>query len=115
MLAAKQGTILITSATSAYRANALNAQFCMSKHALKALVNSVAREHGKNGIHAVNVRIDCAIDGEQAQKFMGDKYDKDAMGSPDEMAETYFWLYQQPKHGWTNEIDLRPYRENWTC
>ena len=115
MVAAKDGVILVTSATAGYRANAKNAVFSIAKHSARALTHSIAREHGPNGVHAVNIRIDCAIDSERARQWLGDKYSPEAVGSPAALADTYFWLSQQPKGGWTNEIDLRPSRENWTC
>ncbi len=115
MISAKEGTILFTSATSAVRANAKNAPFSIAKHGLKALANSIAREHGPQGVHSVHVRIDCAIDGPKAKAWMGDRYDVEALGNPDALAETYLWLSKQPKVGWTNEIDLRPAKESWTC
>ena len=88
--------------------------FAMGKHSLKALSQAIAREHAQDGVHAVHIRIDCGIDGPKAKEWMGDKYDSDLLGSPDDLADTYVWLAQQPKHGWTNEIDLRPYKEKWT-
>jgi hypothetical protein len=33
----------------------------------------------------------------------------------DDIAETYFAIYQQSPLGWSNEIDIRPYQEGWSC
>lgn len=74
-----------------------------------------AREHAPNGVHACHIRIDAAIDGPKAKQYFGDKYHPDLLANPDAIADTYYWLSQQPTTAWTNEIDLRPCRENWTC
>eukprot|EP00302_Diacronema_sp_CCMP2436_P050048 CAMPEP_0180068762 /NCGR_PEP_ID=MMETSP0985-20121206/10615_1 /TAXON_ID=483367 /ORGANISM="non described non described, Strain CCMP 2436" /LENGTH=95 /DNA_ID=CAMNT_0021999607 /DNA_START=442 /DNA_END=726 /DNA_ORIENTATION=+ len=39
----------------------------MSKHALKALGQSIAREYSAKGVHVCHVRVDCAIDSEKAK------------------------------------------------
>jgi len=32
----------------------------------------------------------------------------------DDLAEAYYMLHTQSPMAWTNEIDLRPYTEDWT-
>jgi NADP-dependent 3-hydroxy acid dehydrogenase YdfG len=36
------------------------------------------------------------------------------MSNTDDVAESYLWLHRQPKSAWSNEIEIRPYTENWT-
>lgn len=74
----------------------------------------MAREFGPEGVHVCHVRIDCVLDGPKAREWLGDKYNPENLGNTDEIAETYFSLSQQKKNGWTNEIDIRPFKENWT-
>ena len=31
----------------------------------------------------------------------------------DAIAENYWMLHRQPKSAWTQELDLRPFKENW--
>ena len=38
-------------------------------------------------------------------------YDQD---STDDVAQTYVWIAEQPKSAWSNEIELRPFTEDWT-
>ncbi len=41
-----------------------------------------------------------------------------AMGSladPDAVAESYWLVHCQPRSAWSNEVELRPHMENWTC
>ena len=33
---------------------------------------------------------------------------------PGDIADTYWWVYQQPRSAWSNEIELRPSTETWT-
>lgn len=70
---------------------------------------------GPLGVHVAHVRIDCAIDGPKAKQWMGDKYDPELLGQPAAIAETYYQISQQSRHAWSNEVEIRPYKENWTC
>ena len=115
MIQQGSGTILFSSATSAFRGSPNSGAFAMAKHALKALSQTVAKEHAKDGVHACHIRIDCGLDGPLAKQYMGDQYDPSKLGNLDQIAETYFFLSQQGKNGWTNEIDIRPFKETWTC
>ncbi len=98
MIARRSGTILYTSATAAFRGGAKNAPFAMGKFALRALAQSVAREHGPNGIHAVTVRIDGVINRPGVERFMG-TIDKEKLIDPDEAANIYWSESQQLPYG----------------
>jgi hypothetical protein len=37
----------------------------------------------------------------------------DQLMNPTSVAESYWWLHNQPRDGWTHELDLRPYAERW--
>ena len=43
------------------------------------------------------------------------RYAADQLASTDDIAETYFALYEQSPLGWSNEIDIRPFQEGWSC
>eukprot|EP00747_Dinoflagellata_sp_TGD_P039186 gnl/TRDRNA2_/TRDRNA2_140115_c0_seq2.p1 gnl/TRDRNA2_/TRDRNA2_140115_c0~~gnl/TRDRNA2_/TRDRNA2_140115_c0_seq2.p1 ORF type:complete len:219 (+),score=50.71 gnl/TRDRNA2_/TRDRNA2_140115_c0_seq2:188-844(+) len=111
----KKGTIIYSSATSAFRGGATTAQFACGKHALRALSQSVAKEYGKQGIHAVHVRLDCILDTPGYQVKMPEMYKENKMGCTDDIAETYYSLHEQSPLGWSNEIDIRPFQEGWSC
>ena len=51
-----KGTLLYTSASSAFRATGKSAMLAAGKMALRGLSQSVAKEYGKQGIHAVHLR-----------------------------------------------------------
>ncbi|CAJ1367946.1 unnamed protein product [Effrenium voratum] len=111
----KKGTLIFSSATSAFRGGNGTAQFACGKHALRALSQSIAKEYGKQGIHAVHVRLDCVLDTPGYQKKMPQMYAEHRMGCTDDIAETYFALAQQSPLGWSNEVDIRPFQEGWSC
>lgn len=105
-----RGTILASSATAAFRGSARGPGFPMSKFALRALTQSIAKEHAKDGIHCVSIRLDCVLDNSAAKYGIP----KEKSGSTADVAETYYFLAQQKPGCWTNEIDLRPNTEGWT-
>ncbi|GAB5371505.1 hypothetical protein AAMO2058_001585600 [Amorphochlora amoebiformis] len=110
MLRAKGGTLLFTSATSAFRGSAVLPGFAIAKFGLRALSQSIAKEYSSQGIHSCHIRIDCTL----ATPKNKTKYDVEKMGDCDEIAKTYFFVSQQNKMGWSNEIDIRPHTEKWT-
>ncbi len=111
-----RGTILFTGATSSLRGGAGFAAFASSKHALRALAQSMARELGPQGVHVAHVVIDGAIDTAFIRETFPDMYAKKEQGgilSPDHIAEMYWMLHRQPRDAWTHELDLRPWIEKW--
>ncbi|MFT6559276.1 SDR family oxidoreductase [Sneathiella sp.] len=111
-----QGTMIFTGATASTRGSANYAAFAGSKHALKALAQSVARELGPLGIHVAHVIVDGAIDTDFIRTNFPERYalkEKAGILDPDHIAENYWHLHTQPKDAWTFELDLRPWSENW--
>jgi|DEB0MinimDraft_10_1074344.scaffolds.fasta_scaffold57578_2 NAD(P)-dependent dehydrogenase (short-subunit alcohol dehydrogenase family) len=103
MLTRGQGTILFTGATASLRGGKGFAAFASGKFALRALAQSMARELGPEGIHVTHINIDGMI---------GDSDDGSKL-APDDIAETYYGLYKQAKSNWTQELDIRPWTENF--
>jgi NAD(P)-dependent dehydrogenase (short-subunit alcohol dehydrogenase family) len=119
----KKGTILYTSATAAFRSTAKAARLAAGKMALRGLSQSVAKEYGKQGVHAVHVRMDCTYESARNEKMFesfghADFYHKgveaNKMANIDDLAETYYQMHLQSPMAWSNEIDLRPFTEDWT-
>jgi NAD(P)-dependent dehydrogenase (short-subunit alcohol dehydrogenase family) len=111
-----RGTILYTGATSSLRGSAGFAAFAGSKHALRALAQSMARELGPQGIHVAHIVVDGAIDTAFIRDTFPEMYAKkeqDGILSPDHIAEMYWMLHRQPRDAWTHELDLRPWIEKW--
>ncbi len=111
-----RGSILFTGATASLRGGAGFSAFAGAKHALRALAQSMARELGPRGIHVAHVVIDGAIDTQWIEERFPERYalkDRDGILKPDEIAESYWMLHQQPRSTWTHELDLRPWLEPW--
>ena len=116
MVERKRGCIIFTGATASLRGSAHFAAFAGSKHALRALAQSMARELAPHHIHVAHVVIDGAIDTDFIQHTFPDIYAKkqqDGILNPQHIAENYWHLAHQPRDAWTHELDLRPWMENW--
>lgn len=111
-----RGTILFTGATASLRGRAQFAAFAGAKHALRALAQSMARELGPEGVHVAHVVIDGPVDMPWIRAQFPDlvaQRPADGLLRPDDVAETYLALHQQPRSAWTFEIDLRSWVEPW--
>ena len=116
MLPRKRGVILFTGASASLRGRANFAGFAAAKAALRAMVQSAAREFGPLGIHIAHVIVDGAIDGDRINSFLPtlkETRGPDGLLDPDAIADNYWHLYQQPRSAWTHELDLRPWAESW--
>ncbi len=111
-----RGTMIFTGATASVRGGANFAAFAGSKHALRAMAQSMARELGPMGIHVGHVIVDGAIDTDFIRSNFPERYklkEQDGILNPDHIAENYWNLHKQPRDAWTFEIDLRPWMEKW--
>jgi NAD(P)-dependent dehydrogenase (short-subunit alcohol dehydrogenase family) len=116
MVTRERGTIIFTGATASLRGSANFAAFAGAKAALRALAQSMARELGPKGIHVAHLVVDAAIDTEFIRSNFPERYALKEQGGivdPEHIAETYWWLHQQPRDAWTFELDVRPYMEKW--
>ena len=107
MIAAGEGVMLFTGATSSVRGGGWLA-FSSAKFALRGLVQSLARELWPQGVHVAHVVVDGIIGSAGEAVIAGEpKLD------PDHMAETYWHLASQHRSAWTLELHLRPAREKF--
>ncbi len=116
MLPRGRGTILFTGATASLRGSSGFCAFAGAKHALRALSQSMARELGPQGLHIAHVVIDGAIDTAFIAQVFPERHalkDRAGILDPDHIAETYWQLHQQPRSAWTQEMDLRPWMEQF--
>jgi NAD(P)-dependent dehydrogenase (short-subunit alcohol dehydrogenase family) len=110
------GSLLFTGATASLRGGAKFAAFASSKAALRSLAQSLAREHGPQGIHVAHVVIDGGIDGERLRNAAPQRATQagvDGLLDPDAIAETYWQVHRQHRSAWTFELDLRPFKETF--
>lgn len=111
-----KGSIIFTGATASVRGREGFSAFSAAKHGLRAVAQSMARELGPQGVHVSHVICDGSIDGVFTRSRIADPtalLDGDLILKPDEIAQNYIWLHQQPRSAWSHEIDLRPWRETW--
>jgi NAD(P)-dependent dehydrogenase (short-subunit alcohol dehydrogenase family) len=116
MIPRAKGTIIFTGATASVRGSAGFSAFAGGKHALRALAQSMARELGPKGIHVAHTIIDGAIDTKWIAERFPERYASkadDGILQPDDIAENYLMLHNQPRSAWTFELDLRPWMESW--
>ncbi|KAE8135573.1 NAD(P)-binding protein [Aspergillus pseudotamarii] len=104
-------TMIFTGATAAMKGGPGLGSFAMSKFAVRALSQSLAREFGPKGIHVAHAIVDGIIATEKTKEYKKDI--PDAKIDPDWIAETYWFLHTQPRSSFTHELDLRPYCESW--
>lgn len=116
MLTRQRGSILFTGASASLRGSTGFSAFAGGKHALRALAQSMARELGPQGIHVGHIVVDGIIDNRNTEAVMPELFASkgpDGVIQPDDLAELYWQLHQQPRSAWTFELDARPYKETW--
>ncbi len=72
----------------------------------------MARDLGPQGIHVAYVNVDGAIDTPFIRQRFADIKDEDML-KPDPIAETYWHLAHQHPSSWTQELDVRPFKEKF--
>lgn len=115
MIKRSRGSLFFSSATAALRGSGTYPLYSIGKFGLRALSQSLTRAYAKDGVHIVHIRLDCDLDVPIMRELYGDKYDPDILADPDAVAESYWLIHCQPRSAWSNEVELRPHTENWTC
>jgi NAD(P)-dependent dehydrogenase (short-subunit alcohol dehydrogenase family) len=110
MIPKGRGVILLTGASASVKGYAQSAPFAMGKFALRGLAQSMARELSPQGIHVAHVVVDGAI---RPPGKPDDPEHPDAQLDSDALADTYFYLAQQPRSAWSWEIEVRPWVERF--
>ncbi|MBK1662132.1 SDR family NAD(P)-dependent oxidoreductase [Paracraurococcus ruber] len=109
-----RGTVLFTGASASLRGKPGFAHFAAAKAGLRAISQSMARDYGPQGLHVAHVVIDGGIDGERlrsrAPQMVAERGEDGLLGI-EAIAEAYWHIHCQPRSAWTQELDLRPYRE----
>ena len=114
MIEKGQGSIFFSSATAALRGSARFPLYAIGKFGLRALSQSLAKAYAVNGIHVAHFRLDCNLDVPVMKELFCSEYDPENFADPDDIAQTYWLTFQQPKSAWSNEVEIRPYTEEWT-
>lgn len=98
------GAIMITGATASMRGKPFTVGFAPSKGAQRLLAQSLARDLHPKGVHVGLFIIDGAI---------GTDDSNPAKIDPNAIADTYWYVANQPKTCWSFETEVRPAVENW--
>jgi NAD(P)-dependent dehydrogenase (short-subunit alcohol dehydrogenase family) len=110
------GSLFFTGASGSLRGKAKFAAFASAKAGLRNLVQSIAREYGPQNIHVGHVVIDGGIEGERLLSLMPQLIEQrgaDGLLHPDSIADAYWSMHQQQRSAWTQELDIRPWSENF--
>lgn len=107
MLQAGKGAIFFTGATASVKGFPQYAPFAMGKFALRGLSQSLARELGPKNVHVAHFIIDGSIASPAESNIDDSKLD------PDSIAETYLAVLNQHRSAWSQEVDMRPWKENF--
>jgi NAD(P)-dependent dehydrogenase (short-subunit alcohol dehydrogenase family) len=110
------GCLIFTGASASMRGKPWFAAFAAAKGGLRNLAQSLAREFQPRGIHVGHVVIDGGIYGEKIQTRVPDWYTEkgvEGLVGLEGIADSYLYLYRQPRNAWTHELDLRTHLENF--
>jgi NAD(P)-dependent dehydrogenase (short-subunit alcohol dehydrogenase family) len=107
-----RGVILFTGATAGIKPFATSAAFGPAKFALRGLAQVMARDLGPKLIHVAYVNVDGAIDMPLIRQFAPDLKDEDLL-QPSAIAETYWHVAHQHPSAWSQEVEVRPFKEKF--
>ena len=80
----------------------------------RMISQSMAREFGPLGIHIAHVVVDGGIDGDRLRSrgaALIKERGEDGLLGIDAIAENYWHIHRQQRSAWTQEVDLRPFKE----
>jgi NAD(P)-dependent dehydrogenase (short-subunit alcohol dehydrogenase family) len=112
MLKAGRGTIIFTGATAGTRPFATSAAFGPAKFAMRGLAQVMARDLGPQGIHVAYINVDGAIDMPFIRQRFPELKDEDML-KPVAIADAYWFVAHQDRSAWTQELDVRPFKEKF--
>lgn len=108
MIARGRGTILFTGSAGQLRAGPGFSAMAVAKHGLRGMAHALAREMGPKGVHVAHIVVDGPIDSARTRAAYSDH---DKLIDPAGIADLYAMLHAQPRHAWSNEIDLRTFAD----
>ena len=111
-----RGTIIYTGASASLRGRPGYAHFAAAKAGLRMIAQSMAREYGPLGLHVAHVVVDGGIDGDRLRNSaptLIEERGEDGLLGIEAIAVTYWQIHRQPRSAWTQEVDLRPFKETF--
>ena len=111
-----RGTVIFTGASASLRGRPGFAHFAAAKAGLRMISQSMAREYGPVGIHVAHVVVDGGINGDRlrdnAPALIKERGEDGLLGI-DAIADTFWHIHRQQRSAWTQEVDLRPFKETF--
>lgn len=80
------------------------------------VARSLARELGPRGVHVTHVVIDGVVRGDIVRARIPEIEDRlgaEGMLDVDAVAESFWQVHRQHPSAWTQELDLRPFKESF--
>ena len=111
-----RGSVFFTGASGSLRGMPGFAHFGASKAGLRMIAQSMAREFGPQGIHVAHVIVDGAIEGDRVRSLFPGVFEQlgeNGALNTKAIAETYWQLHLQHPSAWTQELDVRPFKEKF--
>src|SRR5690348_5945334 len=112
MIVKRRGVMLFTGATAGIKAGPKSVAFGPAKFAVRGLAQSLARDLGPRGIHVAYVNVDGIIDIPHTRFRMPSLKNEDLL-KPQAIAEAFWYLANQEPSAWTQELDVRPFKEKF--
>jgi NAD(P)-dependent dehydrogenase (short-subunit alcohol dehydrogenase family) len=112
MIVKRRGVMLFTGATAGIKAGPKSVAFGPAKFAVRGLAQSLARDLGPRGIHVAYVNVDGIIDIPHTRSRMPSLKNEDLL-KPQAIAEAFWYLANQEPSAWTQELDVRPFKEKF--
>jgi NAD(P)-dependent dehydrogenase (short-subunit alcohol dehydrogenase family) len=112
MLAKGSGAILFTGATAGVKPFGTSAAFGPAKFAMRGLGQVMARDLGPKGIHVAWINVDGPIDMPFIHQLRPGIKEEDML-KPSAIAETFWHIAHQDRSAWTQDIDVRPFKEKF--
>lgn len=107
MRAKGTGVLLFSGASGSLRAGPQFSAFSAAKFALRGLSQALAREYAPDGVHVLHTVIDGLIWTDKTQQRFANAQEARSI-APQDLAELYWQLVQQPRSAWSQEVDVRP-------
>ena len=112
MIKRGKGVILFTGATAGVKPFATSAAFGPAKFALRGLAQVMARDLQPQRIHVAYINVDGPIDMPFIRQRVPNIQEEDML-KPSAIADSYWHLAHQDPSAWTQELDVRPFKERF--
>jgi len=105
----KAGAIVIVGATASLRGRPFTTAFAPAKASQRSLAQALAKHLWPMGVHVSLIIVDGGV------KLLDEETGRRAQTTlnPDDIAETAYFLTQQPRSAWSFEVDVRPSNDTW--